>query len=150
MQNLDLQGKRVLVRVDFNVPINKAFEITDDTRMRGALPTIKHIIDHGGMPILMSHLGRPMKKLKEDGTIDRHRFTLRHIVNHLADLTGATVHFVDETVGDKARQAAEKLVPGEVLVLENTRFEKGEKKGDEVAPAAPGDRPRLQDLVPVS
>ena len=129
--NLDFNGKKVLIRVDFNVPLNSEFQITDDTRIRGALPTIKHILDHGGAAILMSHLGRPMKKLKEDGSIDREKFTLNHVCAHLSEKLGVPVQFCDETVGEKAQKMAAALQPGEVLVLENTRFNKGEKKGEE-------------------
>jgi phosphoglycerate kinase len=128
---LELNGKKALVRVDFNVPLNSQFEITDDTRIQAALPTIRHILDQGGAAILMSHLGRPMKKLKEDGSIDKEKFTLHHIVAHLSGLLGVPVLFCDETVGEKATQMAADLKPGQVLVLENTRFEAGEKKGDE-------------------
>lgn len=128
---LNFKGKKVLVRVDFNVPIGKDFNITDDTRMRAALPTIKHILDEGGAAILMSHLGRPMKKLKEDNSIDREQYTLNHVTAHLAELTGAKVHFCDETVGEKAKSMAANLPAGEILVLENTRFYPGEKTGDE-------------------
>lgn len=128
---LDFNGKKALVRVDFNVPLNAEHQITDDTRIQAALPTIRHILDNGGAAILMSHLGRPMKKLKEDGSVDREKFTLRHLVNHLSDLLERDVQFCEETVGEKAQQMARTLQPGEVLVLENTRFEEGEKKGDE-------------------
>jgi phosphoglycerate kinase len=139
---LDFNGKKALVRVDFNVPLDKDFNITDDTRMRAAAPTIRHILDHGGAAILMSHLGRPLKKLKEDGSIDREKFTLKHLVPHLSELLGTKVQFCDETVGEKALNMTEALTPGEVLLLENTRFEAGETKGDEAlarAMAALGD-----------
>ena len=129
--NLDVSGKNVLVRVDFNVPLDKSHNITDDTRMQAALPTIKYILDHGGAAILMSHLGRPMKKKKEDGSIDVEAFTLQHLVDHLSALTGAKVHFCPETIGEKATQMAADLPAGEILLLENTRFNEGEKKGDE-------------------
>ncbi|MCI5083095.1 MAG: phosphoglycerate kinase [Saprospiraceae bacterium] len=129
--NLDLNGKKVLVRVDFNVPLDKDYNITDDTRIRAALPTIQHIISNGGAAILMSHLGRPSKKLKEDGSIDVERFTLKHVVDHLSKLLGVYVKFCEETVGDKAAELAASLKPTEVLILENTRFNKGEKKGEE-------------------
>lgn len=129
--NLDFAGKKALVRVDFNVPLNKAYEITDDTRIKGALPTIRQILDNGGAAILMSHLGRPGKKRKEDGSIDREKFTLNHIVAHLADALETKVHFCDETVGTKAEQMAADLPLGEVLVVENTRFNEGETKGEE-------------------
>ncbi|MCB0568872.1 MAG: phosphoglycerate kinase [Phaeodactylibacter sp.] len=128
---LDFNGKKALVRVDFNVPLDKDFHITDDTRIRAAIPTIKHILSHGGAAILMSHLGRPLKKLKEDGSIDREKFTLRHVVPHLSELLGVQARFCDETVGEKATKMAAALKPGEVLLLENTRFDAGESKGDE-------------------
>jgi phosphoglycerate kinase len=129
--NLDFTGKKALIRVDFNVPLNAQFEITDDTRIRAALPTIKHILDHGGAAILMSHLGRPGKKRKEDGSIDVEKFTLQHIVSHLAQALGTNVHFCAETVGPKAEAMAADLPMGEVLVVENTRFNDGETKGEE-------------------
>jgi len=127
---IDFKGKKALVRVDFNVPLNQDFQITDDTRIQKALPTIKHILEQGGSAVLMSHLGRPMKKLKSDGSIDRERFTLRHLVQHLKDMLDTDVHFCDETCGEKAQKMASDLQPGQVLLLENTRFNEGEKKGD--------------------
>ncbi|MEL7122989.1 MAG: phosphoglycerate kinase [Bacteroidota bacterium] len=129
--NFDFNNKKVLIRVDFNVPLNSNYEVTDDTRIRGALPTIKHVLDNGGAVILTSHLGRPMKKLKEDGTVNVEKFTLKHVVERLSSLLDKPVQFCGETVGSKASEAAAKLKAGEVLLLENTRFIKGEKKGDE-------------------
>jgi phosphoglycerate kinase len=135
MQSIDdfnFSGKKVLVRVDFNVPLDKAtFEVTDNTRIKAAVPTIEKIREGGGSVILMSHLGRPLKKLKEDGTIDVKKFTLMHVVNETAMLLGCPVQFVDESTGSKATAAAKALQPGEVLLLENLRFNKGEEKGDE-------------------
>ncbi len=128
---IPVAGKRVLIRVDFNVPINEAHEITDDTRMVAALPTIQYILDNGGMPVLMSHLGRPQKKKQEDGSINVAKFTLRHLQEHLAKLTGHEVVFCPTTVGAEAKAAVEKLAPGQILLLENTRFHAGEGKGDE-------------------
>ncbi len=128
---IDYKGKKALVRVDFNVPLDSNFNITDDTRIRGALPTIRHILDNGGAAILMSHLGRPTKKLLPDGSIDKEKFTLNHVVGHLSELLNVKVKFCDELVGDKAQKMAAGLQPGEVLILENTRFEPGETKGDE-------------------
>ncbi|MBK7872751.1 MAG: phosphoglycerate kinase [Saprospiraceae bacterium] len=128
MKNIDFKGKKALVRVDFNVPLDKNFNITDDTRIRAALPTIQYILDNGGSAILMSHLGRPQKK---DGTIDRENNTLQHIVPHLSELLGQPVKFCDETIGEKVEKMASELQPGEVLMLENTRFYAGEEKGDE-------------------
>lgn len=130
--NLDFKNKKVLLRVDFNVPLNDKFQVTDDTRIQGALPTIKHILKKGGAAIIMSHLGRPQKKKKEDGSINVEKFTLKHIVPHLSkQLKGVKVMFCPVTVGKVAKEMVKSLNPGEVLVLENTRFEAGEAKGDE-------------------
>jgi phosphoglycerate kinase len=131
--NLTFENKKVLVRVDFNVPLEKGtFRITDDTRMRAAVPTIKEILAKGGSVILMSHLDRPLKKLKEDGTVDVARFTLRHLVAHLSGLLGVPVGFSADCLGQVAKSAVASLGKGGVLLLENTRFHKGEEKGDEV------------------
>lgn len=127
----DYQHKKVLLRVDFNVPLDKDFQITDDTRIQAALPTIQTLLDRNAAVILMSHLGRPQKKRKDDGSIDRDKFTLRHVVDRLSDLLGIPVGFANDTVGEDARQKAADLQPGQVLLLENTRFEAGEEKGDE-------------------
>ena len=130
--NLDFNNKKVLLRVDFNVPLDDTFKVTDDTRIQGALPTIKHILKEGGAAIIMSHLGRPQKKKKEDGSINVEKFTLKHIVSHLSQqLEGVKIMFCPETVGEEAEKMAAALVPGEILVLENTRFNEGEEKGDE-------------------
>ncbi len=127
---LKLKDRKALVRVDFNVPLNDDFEITDDTRIRGALPTIQHILNAGGSVILMSHLGRPQKKLRDDGSIDRDRFSLKHVVGHLSELLERPVQFAADTVGDEAKQKSAALRPGEVLIIENTRFDPRESKGD--------------------
>jgi len=130
--NLDFKDKKVLLRVDFNVPLNDQFQVTDDTRIQGALPTIKKILQEGGAVIIMSHLGRPQKKKKEDGNINVEKFTLQHIVSHLSQqLEGIKVMFCPETVGDEAEKMVAALTPGEILVLENTRFNEGEETGDE-------------------
>lgn len=120
----DFRGKKALIRVDFNVPLNDKFEITDDTRMRAAIPTIKKVLAGGGAVILMSHLGRP-KNGPED------KFSLKHIQKHLEELTGVKVKFADDCIGESARKEAVSLKPGEVLLLENLRFYKEEEKGDE-------------------
>ena len=127
---IDYKGKKALIRVDFNVPLDAKYKITDDTRMQKALPTMKHILEEGGALIVMSHLGRPMKKKNEDGSINVEKFTLQHLVGHLTDLLGVMVHFCPETVGAKATEMAANLEMGEVLLLENTRFNEGETKGD--------------------
>jgi len=112
------------------VPLDKQYHITDDTRIREALPTIRHILDAGGSVILMSHLGRPLEKPNADGSINREKFTLRHLVGYLEKALGTNVHFADDCVGDSARELAAGLKAGEVLLLENTRFHKEEEKGD--------------------
>ena len=131
LENLPLKGKRVLMRVDFNVPLNANYEVTDDTRISAALATINYILDQGASLILISHLGRPEKKLKADGSLDREKFTMRHTVSTLSTLLGKPVIFVDDTIGEKVKVAAAALKSGEVLLLENTRFYKEESKGDE-------------------
>jgi phosphoglycerate kinase len=120
--DIDVQGKRVLVRVDFNVPI-KDGKVSDDTRIRAALPTIQYLLDHGAAVILCSHLGRP-----KDGPDPK--YSMRPTAEHLATLLGKPVGFSEECVGPVAEAAAKALQPGQVLVLENTRFYKGETKND--------------------
>ncbi len=127
---ISFKNKKALIRVDFNVPLDKQYKITDDTRIREALPTIEHILRDGGACILMSHLGRPLEKLNADGTINKEKFTLRHLVNYLKDALGTTVLFADDCVGASAVELAHGLKQGEVLLLENTRFYAEEEKGD--------------------
>ena len=129
--NIDFNNKKALVRVDFNVPLDGEYNITDDTRIKNALPTIQHILQQGGAVILMSHLGRPMKKLTVDGEVNVEKFTLRHLVPHLSMVLDNPVQFSPETVGSTASAMAAALQSGEVLLLENTRFQKEEEKGDE-------------------
>ena len=131
LEELQLKGKRVLLRVDFNVPLDSNYEVTDDTRISSALPTINYILNQGASLILMSHLGRPEKKLKADGTVDREKFTLNHVVSTLSKLLGKTVSFVDDTIGPIVKSAVAEIKPGDIFVLENTRFYKEESKGDE-------------------
>lgn len=131
MKNLDFQNKRVLIRVDFNVPLNDKGNVTDDTRIRLALPTIERVLEAGASVILMAHLGRPQKKRLPDGSIDVKKFSLRPVAAHLSNLIGREVKFCSETVGELAESMAAALKPGEILMLENTRFEPGEEKGDE-------------------
>lgn len=128
--DISFSGKKALVRVDFNVPLDKQYHITDDTRIREALPTIRHILDAGGSVILMSHLGRPLEKLNTDGSINREKFTLRHLVGYLEKALGTNVHFADDCVGESATKLAGDLKAGEVLLLENTRFYKEEEDGN--------------------
>ncbi|CAH0999021.1 Phosphoglycerate kinase [Neolewinella maritima] len=128
---LDVKDKKVLVRVDFNVPIDEDGKITDATRIEKAAPTIQYLLEQGAAVILMSHLGRPQKEKLEDGTIDKESFTLRPIVTTLEDHIGCQVQFVEDTIGEEAKAAVKALESGHVLLLENTRFYAGEEKGDE-------------------
>jgi phosphoglycerate kinase len=121
----DFRNQKALIRVDFNVPLNDKYEITDDTRMRAAVPTIKKILNDGGSVILMSHLGRP-----KDGPTEK--YSLKHLINHLSELLGGTrVLFADDCIGEQAWLTTGMLRPGEVLLLENLRFYKEEEKGNE-------------------
>lgn len=122
VSDLDVQGKRVLVRVDFNVPI-KDGKVADDTRIQAALPTIKYLLDNGAAVILCSHLGRP-----KDGPDPE--FSLRPTAERLSELLGMPVAFSEDSIGPTTVEAAAALNPGDVLVLENTRFHEGEKKND--------------------
>jgi phosphoglycerate kinase len=116
IDNFNFKGKKAIVRVDFNVPLDKkTFEVTDDTRIRGALPTISKILKDGGCAILMSHLGRP------DG-VSQDKYSLKHVLTSLNKLTGAQVKFADDCAGDSAFNLAKNLKPGEILLLENLRF----------------------------
>ncbi|WP_069661262.1 phosphoglycerate kinase [Arcticibacter eurypsychrophilus] len=124
IDKLNFSGKKALIRVDFNVPLDKDFNITDDNRIQGALPTIKKILADGGSVILMSHLGRP-----KDGPTDK--YSLKHIVKHLSEEIGKEVQFADDCIGVQAVDKAAALKAGEVLLLENLRFYKEEEKGDE-------------------
>lgn len=124
LDDFQFGGKRALIRVDFNVPLNKALEITDDTRIRAAIPTLKKILSDGGSVVLMSHLGRP-KNGPEDA------FSLKHIVSHLSKKLGIPVQFGGDCIGEEAFQMSANLKAGEVLLLENVRFYKEETKGDE-------------------
>lgn len=123
IDNYDFKGEKVIVRVDFNVPLNDKLEITDDTRIRAAIPTIKKISETAGGVILMSHLGRP-KNGPED------KFSLKHIVRHLSELLETDVVFADDCIGESARRFSSTLQAGAVLLLENLRFYKEETKGD--------------------
>lgn len=123
IDQINFAGKRALIRVDFNVPLDENFNITDDNRMTAALPTIKKILKDGGAVILMSHLGRP-----KDGPTDK--YSLKHLIPHLSDLLGQQVEFANDCIGEEAVEKAQKLSKGEVLLLENLRFYKEEEKGD--------------------
>ncbi len=130
LRAIDVKDKKVLVRVDFNVPLSKDYKVTDDTRIRGALPTLLYLVDQGAKVIVMSHLGRPLKKLLPDGTVDRDQFSLRHIVADFSKLIGQPIAFVDDTIGDEVSKNINTLQSGDILLLENTRFYPGEEKGD--------------------
>lgn len=125
VRDLDLKGKKVLVRVDFNVPQADDGSISDDRRIQAALPTLRYVLDQGGSLILVSHLGRPTGDPEADKP-----FRLDGVAHRLSELLGKPVRKVNDTVGPEAKDAAAALKPGEVLVLENVRFNKGEKKGD--------------------
>jgi phosphoglycerate kinase len=120
----NFKGKRVLVRVDFNVPLSEQFEVTDDTRIRAAIPTLEKLAKDGAKVIVMSHLGRP-KSGPED------KFSLKHIVSCLSSLTTCSVSFVEDCIGERVALAVDAMSNGSILVLENLRFYKEEEKGDE-------------------
>ena len=124
LEGYNFKDKKALVRVDFNVPLNDQFEITDNTRIKATIPTIKKILNDGGSCILMSHLGRP-----KDGPTEK--YSLKHIVQALSLILDVSVKFADDCIGAQATELAAGLKPGEVLLLENLRFYKEETKGDE-------------------
>ena len=128
IQDIHIKDKKVLIRVDFNVPLDAERNITDDTRIVKAMPTIKHALTEGAAVILCSHLGRP-KDLSANSD-DRKKYSLSHLVFHLSELTETKVHFIDDTIGNEVLEAANTLPGGEILLLENTRFYKEEKAGD--------------------
>lgn len=128
---MNFSNSKVLIRVDFNVPLDGTFQITDDTRIEAAIPTLKQLLDKKNALIIMSHLGRPQKKKNEDGSINVKKFTLHHVVSRLTTLLGTPVKFASDTIGEDATQKAEALQAGEVLLLENTRFHSEEAAGDE-------------------
>lgn len=123
LNDVEVKGKKVLMRVDFNVPIENG-KITDDNRIVQALPSIKHVIENGGLLILMSHLGRPAGEFDPE-------FSLKPAADHLATLIDAKVHFAEDCVGEKAEAVIDKAEFGDVVVLENVRFHNEEKKNDE-------------------
>ncbi|MDI9875561.1 MULTISPECIES: phosphoglycerate kinase [Bacteroidota] len=123
VNSYNFAGKRALVRVDFNVPLNERFEITDDTRIKATIPTITKILNDGGSVILMSHLGRP-----KDGPTEK--YSLKHLVNPLSVVFGRKVKFADDCIGQSAIDQAADLQAGEILLLENLRFYKEEEKGN--------------------
>lgn len=131
VDTINFKNLKALVRVDFNVPLDKqTYAVTDDARIRATIPTIKKILADGGSCILMSHLGRPLKKLNEDGTVNIEKHTLKHTLSTLSGLLNIPVKFSNDCIGQQATEMAATLQPGEVLLLENVRFYKEEEKGD--------------------
>src|SRR5687767_12755508 len=123
INDINFKGKRALIRVDFNVPLDKSFNVTDDNRIKATIPTIKKILNDGGSVILMSHLGRP-KEGPED------KYSLKHTIKTTEALLGKPVKFAGDCIGEEAFKLSAALKPGEVLILENLRFYKEEEKGD--------------------
>jgi phosphoglycerate kinase len=123
INDINFSGKRALVRVDFNVPLDKSFAVTDDNRIRATIPTINKILKDGGSAVLMSHLGRP-----KDGPEEK--YSLKHVIKTTEALLGVTVKFANDCIGQDAYKLSAALKPGEVLILENLRFYKEEEKGD--------------------
>lgn len=122
LNDFNFDNKKVLIRVDFNVPLNEKFQVTDASRIKAVKPTIIKILEDGGSCILMSHLGRPENKEKE--------FSLKHIVNTVSEIIGVQVMFVEDCIGEQAQKAAKELKPGQILLLENLRYYKEETQGD--------------------
>jgi len=128
-KNYNFSGKKALIRVDFNVPI-KDGKITDDTRIRAALPTIQKVLDEGGSVVLMSHWGRPLKDIEKKPHLTLADFTLKPVAAHLAEQLGKEVLFAEDCIGEDAQQKAANLQAGQILLLENLRYYKQEEKGD--------------------
>lgn len=124
INDINFKGKRALIRVDFNVPLDKSFNVTDDNRIRATIPTIKKILNDGGSCVLMSHLGRPKEGPEE-------KYSLRHTIKKTEELLETKVQFADDCVGEQAFKLSADLKSGQVLLLENLRFYKQEEKGDE-------------------
>ena len=124
IDDFNFSGKKALIRVDFNVPLDKDYHITDDTRLKAAIPTIQKILKDGGSAILMSHFGRPKEGPEE-------KYSLKHLVGYLKDALNTKVAFANDCIGEEAESKSNALQPGEVLLLENTRFHPEETKGDE-------------------
>ncbi|WP_121666107.1 phosphoglycerate kinase [Mesonia aquimarina] len=123
LDDYNFENKQALIRVDFNVPLNENFEVTDTTRIEAAKPTITKVLEDGGSVVLMSHLGRPEGK--------EEKFSLKHIVAKVSEIIGVQVKFAEDCVDDEAQKASDELANGEILLLENLRFHPEEKKGDE-------------------
>jgi phosphoglycerate kinase len=123
IDDINFKGRRVLIRVDFNVPLDKSFNVTDDNRISSTIPTLKKILDDGGSCILMSHLGRPKEGPEE-------KYSLKHTIKTTEKLLGVPLQFANDCIGEEAKSKASQLKPGQVLLLENLRFYKEEEKGD--------------------
>jgi phosphoglycerate kinase len=123
LNDINFKSKRALIRVDFNVPLDKSFNVTDDNRIRATIPTLKKILADGGSCVLMSHLGRPKEGPEE-------KYSLKHTIATVEKLLGTSVKFATDCIGEQANQLSASLKPGEVLLLENLRFYKQEEKGD--------------------
>src|SRR6188508_2820373 len=123
INDISFNRKRALIRVDFNVPLDKSFNVTDDNRIRATIPTLNKILKDGGSCILMSHLGRPKEGPEE-------KFSLKHTIKKTEELLGRPVKFAGDCIGEEAYKMSAALKPGEVLLLENLRFYKEEEKGD--------------------
>lgn len=124
INNINFANKRALIRVDFNVPLDKSFKVTDDNRIRATIPTLNKILKDGGSCVLMSHLGRPKGGPEE-------KYSLKHTITTLEGLLGRKIQFANDCIGEEAKTKSKNLKPGEVLLLENLRFYKEEEKGDE-------------------
>ena len=122
IEQTNFKGRKAIIRVDFNVPLDSSYNVTDDTRIRAAKPTIMKVLEDGGSCILMSHLGRPVQN--ED------KFSLKHIVSKVEEIIGVNIIFSEDCIGDKTNKTAESLLPGQVMLLENLRFYKEETQGD--------------------
>ena len=130
IEQTNFKGRKAVIRVDFNVPLDSSYNVTDDTRIRAAKPTIMKVLDDGGSCILMSHLGRPVE--------NENKFSLKHIVSKVEEIIGVNIIFSEDCIGDKTNKTAESLLPGQVMLLENLRFYKEETQGDYVFAKALG------------
>ena len=122
IEQTNFKGRKAVIRVDFNVPLDSSYNVTDDTRIRAAKPTIMKVLEDGGSCILMSHLGRPDE--------NENKFSLKHIVSKVEEIIGVNIIFSEDCVGDKTNKTAKSLLPGQVMLLENLRFYKEETQGD--------------------
>ena len=122
IEQTNFRGRKAVIRVDFNVPLDSSYNVTDDTRILAAKPTIMKVLEDGGCCILMSHLGRPVE--------NENKFSLKHIVSKVEEIIGVNIIFSEDCIGDKTNKTAESLLPGQVMLLENLRFYKEETQGD--------------------